>query len=200
MKTEKPLPGIASSVNRFVLHHNAVNRAWRNTEFTAGAFVCDHGVHLFHRAKDGIDRAGLDAQSAAYARLLTNDCNCSRFFHSIFGVQGQGLPPQQASQGADSSFAARRALVDFSGRLRSLRRDDILEIAFPHRFAEAPSMRSANRLLRPDSSQPIRCQVRNLLDQADAKNCKDHQPGLVTGGATFTLHACPQWRLNQVRV
>jgi hypothetical protein len=71
-------------------------------------------VHLLHRAKDGIDRAGLDAQRAAYTRLFINYGNSRRFFHSIFGVQRQRFPAQQTSQGKDSGCTTRRALVDFS--------------------------------------------------------------------------------------
>jgi hypothetical protein len=192
MKAEKPLPDTACSFNRFVLHHNAVNRAWRNTEFTAGAFVCDHGVHLFHRAKDGIDRAGLDAQGAAYACLLINDCNSSRFFYSIFGVQGQGLPPQQASQGTDSSFAARRALVDFSlaGCDCFGVRATPLEITFPALGLRKQSVNAIRQLVpwgtpvprSPSAARSVACYY-----QADGKNCKDHQPGLVTGGASTVL-------------
>ena len=51
-------------------HADAVDRAWRHAQLAADAVAFDHSVHQPGCADDRVERARLDAQRAADAKLL----------------------------------------------------------------------------------------------------------------------------------
>src|ERR1700733_14903185 len=69
-------------------------------------------MHLFRRADDGVDRAGLDTKGAADAMLLFDQRQGTRFFDTAGGVERDGRQVQQICQGRYSPRPARRAAVD----------------------------------------------------------------------------------------
>lgn len=98
-------------IGRQRAHFNAVHRAGRYAEVAAGAFIDNHGVHQLGGAKNGIDRAGLNAFGAADAFGLANIGHLRRGLAAI-GIQLQYGNPEQTGQCSDGLGPARRALVD----------------------------------------------------------------------------------------
>ena len=69
-------------------------------------------MHLLGGAKDGVHRAGLDAEGAADAGLFVDHRHHLGLFHPVLLAQRLGVPAQQVGQGQDHRLAAGRALVD----------------------------------------------------------------------------------------
>ena len=53
-------------------HFYTVNRAGFNAKIAAGTFTGDDGVHVFSRAQNGVDGAGLNTFGAADAFVFAN--------------------------------------------------------------------------------------------------------------------------------
>ena len=69
-------------------------------------------MHLPGGADDGIDRARLYAQRAAYAERLVDDGYRARALHAVLRVERDDRPAEQPRQSAYAFCAARRTLVD----------------------------------------------------------------------------------------
>src|SRR5690606_9689877 len=106
----RPLP--VADGDRYLDHVDAIDGAGRDTELAAGAFGPDHRVHLLGRADDGVHRAGLDAQRAAYAGLFIDDGEQLRFLDAVLGAERLGFAIEEFRQCADAGLAAGRTLVD----------------------------------------------------------------------------------------
>src|SRR6056297_3207271 len=91
---------------------DAVDRAGRQAQLAAGAFVGDDRVHHLRRPDDRVHRTGLDAQLASDAAVLVDYRHQRRFCLAVRGIQRFGLATQQVGQCLDPGFAARRTLVD----------------------------------------------------------------------------------------
>ena len=96
------------------LHLNTIHRAGRNTQLAAGAFLLDHGMHVFSRTQDGVHWAGVDAQCATDAYRLVDHGPRFRFRYAMFGIQGFGIDAQQFGQPGHSFVATGWALIDVS--------------------------------------------------------------------------------------
>ena len=106
-------PGIpATGLATDVLQQHAIDRTHRQTEFAAGAFRLDDCVHAFVRADNGVDRAGVYAQSAAYAPVLVNPNHAARCFQAVQRVEFDISLACDGRQPLHAFSAARRALVD----------------------------------------------------------------------------------------
>lgn len=93
-------------------HIDAIHRTGRKTQIAAGTELGEHRVHAFRGADNGIDRTGLDAQHAADATRLVDQCGNARCLRSVRGVEWFFRPTEQPRQVANSRGTARRALVD----------------------------------------------------------------------------------------
>ena len=71
-------------------------------------------MHHLVAAQNGVSRAGLDAQGAAYAPGLVNDGDVARAFQAISGVQGKYRQACDGCQSLHAFLTAWRALVDGS--------------------------------------------------------------------------------------
>jgi hypothetical protein len=72
-------------------------------------------VHLFGRAEDGVDGAGLDAFGAADADIFINHGNRFYFLRdTVLGVDRQGVATQEVGQRDNAGFTTGWALIDFS--------------------------------------------------------------------------------------
>jgi hypothetical protein len=91
---------------------DTVHRTRRQTEFAAGAFCLDHGVHLTGCSEDCIDGAGLNTQGAADTAVFIDQCNQWWLMFSTFTVERLGFRPKQVCQCFDPFFATWRALID----------------------------------------------------------------------------------------
>ena len=69
-------------------------------------------MHAFVRANDGVDRAGVNAQSAAYAPVLVYPNHAARGLHAVIRVKRQIGLRGHRSQAVYAFIAAGRALVD----------------------------------------------------------------------------------------
>lgn len=69
-------------------------------------------MHLLGCAEYCIDRAGLNAECAANAKILIDDGNGARFGYSVPGVQRFGVYSQQPGDVADTIVVTRWALID----------------------------------------------------------------------------------------
>ena len=72
-------------------------------------------MHAFVRADDGVYRADLNAQGAAYAPVLINPNHTSRGLHAAIWVQRNIGMTRNSNQSVYAFIAAGRTLVD--GRL-----------------------------------------------------------------------------------
>ena len=68
-------------------HIDAIDRAGLDTEITTGALFGNNGVHLFCRAENGVDRAGLDAFCAADAFVFAYISDLFYVFDAVFIVE-----------------------------------------------------------------------------------------------------------------
>src|SRR5690606_10072334 len=94
-------------------HVDAVHRAGLYAEIAAGAFVCDHRVHLFCSAEDSAHRAGLNALGAPDTFVFANEGDFLNFrFHTMFFIERRCRHCQQVGEGIDGALAAGRAFVD----------------------------------------------------------------------------------------
>ena len=71
-----------------VFKTDAIDRAHRHTQLAACAVGLNDGVHHLVAAKNGVCRAGFDAQCAAYAPNLVNDGDCAWALKTVGGIQG----------------------------------------------------------------------------------------------------------------
>lgn len=97
------------------LHLDAIDRAGRQAQVTAGAFAGNDRVHQLGGADDGIDRAGLDALGATDAFGFANTGDLGRCAAAQRVRRKQWLLEQRC-QRSDGFAATWRALVDGPAR------------------------------------------------------------------------------------
>lgn len=95
-----------------ILKADAIDRAHRHAQLAARAIGLNDGVHHLVAAQNGVGRAGLDAQRAAYAPGFVNDGNGAWALKAIGRVQGLYGQACDGCQPLYAFSAARRALVD----------------------------------------------------------------------------------------
>lgn len=103
-----PASGIATSVAQL----NTIYRADGQAQLTAGAGVCNDGVHTLIGAQDGIGRANLDAKRATNAPALVNAGNSAGGFYPVVRVQRQLGAVGNYGESAHTFLPAGRALVN----------------------------------------------------------------------------------------
>ena len=69
--------------------HDAVDRAGRHAQLTAGAVIGDHGMHQLGGADNRVDGTDLDALGAADAVGLDDPRQRARFLDAMRRIQGQ---------------------------------------------------------------------------------------------------------------
>src|SRR5207249_4095761 len=74
-------------------HIDAVHGAGRNAQVATGAKLRHDRVHHLRRSDDGIDRAGLDAQSASDAARLVDQRDAARPLMPFRGLRGRASRP-----------------------------------------------------------------------------------------------------------
>jgi len=93
-------------------HLNAIHGARSDAQLATRTSIEQNRVHAFSAPDDRIDRAGLDAERAADAPFLIDQCRGKRFLDAVGGIERQGLAPEQRGEPVDPSFASRRTLVN----------------------------------------------------------------------------------------
>lgn len=93
-------------------HIDTVDRAGLNAQVAARALIDDHGMHLFGRAQNRIDRTGLNTLCATNALVFPDVGNRGLSFDSVFCVEGLGLDIEQIGQRLNRVFTAGRAFVN----------------------------------------------------------------------------------------
>jgi hypothetical protein len=71
-------------------------------------------MSLFGRANDSIYRTRLDTKRAAYTGLLIDECDGSRFWKTMSGIERFRAHLQQLCQLANTLLSTGRALIDIS--------------------------------------------------------------------------------------
>ena len=93
-------------------HVNTIYRARLQAQVAACALLSDDGVHLFGRAKNGINGAGLNTLGAANALRLPNKGHCFHFFFAVLCVQWRRLYIQQVGELGNRRFATGWTFID----------------------------------------------------------------------------------------
>jgi hypothetical protein len=93
------------------MHFDAIDRAGRNAQVTAGAFIDDHRMHQFGSTQNGVHRTSLDALGTAYTFGFADKRNLS-WRYTTFGVERDDRNAQQLGQLSDGFVAARWAFID----------------------------------------------------------------------------------------
>ncbi len=71
-------------------------------------------MHQLVAAEDGVGRAGLDAQGAAYAPGFVDDGHCARAFETIEGIERPCRQSGDPRETLNTFSAARRTLIEGS--------------------------------------------------------------------------------------
>ena len=94
------------------MHINAIDGAGLDAEFAAGALVDYDCMHLLCRAKNGIDRACLNALCTANTDFFVDPRDSFGFFRAVFRVEWLRLAIEKIGKCHDSGFSPWRALID----------------------------------------------------------------------------------------
>ena len=101
-----------AGLTAYVFQQHAVDRTDGQAQLAACAFGFNHGMHAFVRANDGVYRAGVYAQSTAYAPVLVYPNHAARGLHAVIRVKRKIGLRGHHSQAVYAFIAAGRALVD----------------------------------------------------------------------------------------
>jgi hypothetical protein len=103
------------------MHRDTVDRTWRHTELAARAFIRNHGMHLFCRAKNRVHRTGLNAFRAADAEIFVDQRTQRRCMLAAAGIQRFRRASKDSRKRHNRVWPARRATVD----IRLIARDRV---------------------------------------------------------------------------
>ena len=95
-------------------HGNAIDRARRNAQLTAGTQRGQHSVHSFRRANNGVDRAGCDAERAADARCLVDARDRQRTRFPTGAVEYDARAHGDLGEYRNKFVGSRRTAIDCS--------------------------------------------------------------------------------------